>query len=276
MSDQANFSRALLDPGLSVPEGLSTWNGSDATLRFAVYRNNVVVSLTDALADTFPVTQALVGEAFFRAMARVFLQTNPVKTRVLTWLGASFADFIETFPPATSLAYLSDVARLEMLRVRAYHAADAQTIALETLGQALADPDALAGLKLQLHPSVHLLQSQHAVWSLWAAHQDILSLDAVNPEFAQTVLVFRRALDIDILNLSLAEGHFLAQLMAGTGLALAADAALAHDQRFDLGACLANLIRLQLITSISNGDIALCNPTHPPMPQQPVTPSLAC
>ncbi len=255
MSNQAYFSRALLDAALDVPTGLSTWNGSDPALRFAVYRNNVVVSLTDALADTFPVTQALVGEEFFRAMSRVFLQTNPVKSRVLTWLGAGFANFIETFPPATSLAYLSDVARLEMLRVRAYHAADAPPIALETLGQALADPDALAGLKLRLHPSVHLLQSQYAVWSLWAAHQGVLSIDAVNPELAQNVLVFRRDLDVEILNLSVAEGHFLAQLMAGAGLALAADAAVESDHRFDLAAFLANLIRLQLITSISNGDM---------------------
>lgn len=256
MSEQAYFSRALLDAELSVPEGLSTWNGSDPALRFAVYRNNVVVSLTDALADTFPVTQALVGEEFFRAMARVFLQETPVKTRVLTWLGASFADFIETFPPATSLAYLSDVARLEMLQVRAYHAADAQPIALQTLAQAWADPDALADLQLTLHPSAHLLQSPHAVWSLWAAHQDILSIDTVKPELAETVLVFRRELGVEILHVSMAEGHFLVLLMEGAGLAQAADAAVEHDQRFDLGAFLAHLIRLQLITSISKGDIS--------------------
>lgn len=250
MSDQAYFSRAVLDPALNVPAGLSTWNGSDPASRFAVYRNNVVVSLIDALADTFPVTQALVGEAFFRAMARVFLQTNQVKTRVLTWLGASFADFIETFPPATCLTYLSDVARLEMLRVRAYHAADAQPIELQILSQALADPDALGGLKLRLHPSAYLLKSQHAVWSLWAAHQDILSVEAIKSELAQTVLVFRRDLNVEILNLSMAQGHFVTLLMAGEGLALAADAAVEHDQLFELGAFLAHLIRLQLITSI--------------------------
>ncbi|MBA3059890.1 MAG: DNA-binding domain-containing protein [Gammaproteobacteria bacterium] len=255
MSDQAHFARALLYAELDVPAELCTWNQSDPAVRFAVYRNNVVVSRTDALADTFPVTQALVGKEFFRAMARVFLQANPVKTRVLTWLGARFADFVEAFPPACTLPYLADVARLEMLRVCAYHAADAQPIALQTLGQALADPDALSDLKLTLHPSAHLLQSPHAVWSLWAAHQDLLSIETVDPELAQTVLVFRRNLDVEVLNVSLAEGHFLMQLMAGAGLALAADAAVEHDQRFDLGAFMATLIRLQLITRISNGDM---------------------
>ena len=255
MRDQAYFASALLDAEMAVPADLYSWNRSDPAIRFAVYRNNVVVSLTDALADTFPVTQALVGEEFYRAMARVFLQTHPVRTRVLTWLGAGFADFIESFPPASTLAYLADVARLEMLRVRAYHAADAQPIALQTLGQALADQNILTDLRLTLHPSVHLLHSKHAVWSLWAAHQGILSIETVKPELAQTVLVYRRDLDVEILNLTMAEGHFLVQLMEGAALAPAADATAAHDQFFDLAAFMANLIRLQLITGISTGDI---------------------
>jgi len=71
ISGQADFAQRLLKPDLPCPSGLKTWNGSDPAPRFAVYRNNVVVSLVDALAQTFPVTQALVGEAFFRA-PRVF------------------------------------------------------------------------------------------------------------------------------------------------------------------------------------------------------------
>jgi hypothetical protein len=173
----------------------------------------------------------------------------------LAWLGDNFADFIEVFPPVASLPYLPDVARLEMLRVRAYHAADAKPMALQTLGQALADPDALPGLKLTIHPSVHLLTSRFAVYSLWAAHQGALSIETVNPELAQTVLVYRRDLDVELLDLSMAQGHFLAQLMAGEGLALAADAAFEHDKDFDLGVSLANLIRLQLITRIFHGDL---------------------
>jgi hypothetical protein len=255
MSEQAYFSRALLDADLSVPDDLHIWNGSDPATRFAVYRNNVVASLVDALADTFPVTQALVGEDFFRAMARVFIQTHPVKTRVLTWLGLKFADFIEAFPPANTLIYLPDVARLEMYKLNAYHAADARPVALQTLGAALADPAALADLKIELHPCVHLLQSPHAVWSLWAAHQGILSIETVNTEEAQTVLIFRQNLDVELLHLSAAAGYFLAQLMAGVRLALAADAAAMHNEDFDLGAILAKLMRLQLITNISNGDL---------------------
>ena len=254
MSDQALFARALLDPEMSEPAGLCTWNGSDPALRFAVYRNNVAVSLIDALADTFPVTQALVGEDFFRAMALVFIRANPVKSRVLVWLGAAFPEFVGSFQPAASVAYLADVARLEMLRVRSYHAADAPALELHALGQTLADPHTLSSLRILLHPSVYLLQSQYAVYALWAAHQGALAIETVNPGLAQAVLVFRRELDVEVMQLSAAQAQFVDQLAHGAGLGAAAVEATQHDQGFDLGTFLASLIRLQLITGIHHGD----------------------
>ena len=72
VGSQAAFAAALLYPARPCPPGLHAWNGSDPAARLAVYRNNVVSSLIDALADTFPVVQQLVGEEFFRAMAGVF------------------------------------------------------------------------------------------------------------------------------------------------------------------------------------------------------------
>ena len=57
MNGQQAFVAALFDAELPPPTGLTAWNGSDPATRFAVYRNNVVVSLIDALADTYPVTQ---------------------------------------------------------------------------------------------------------------------------------------------------------------------------------------------------------------------------
>ena len=70
----AAFAEALLSPESDHPPGLRTWNGSDPGPRFAVYRNNLVVSLVDALADTYPVVQEMVGVEFFRAMAREFVR----------------------------------------------------------------------------------------------------------------------------------------------------------------------------------------------------------
>jgi len=257
MSAQARFTDALLDPALPCPEGLVTWNGSDPALRFAVYRNNVVVSLVDALADTFPVTRELVGDAFFRAMAQLFVVAHPPRSRVLAGFGRDFPDFVETFPPAASLPYLGDVARLEMLRVQAYHAADIPPLAPAAVAGMLAKPQQLPALRIGCHPSAALLRSSHAVFSLWAAHQGEVCLSAVDPALPETVLVVRVGLAVQTIQLRPAVGLFIEHMLRGADLATAVDAASADDSGFDLGEALATLIRWQLITALHRGD-----PTH--------------
>lgn len=251
MSDQTSFAQALLNPELACPSGLKTWNGSDPEVRFAVYRNNVMVSLIDAVAETFPVVQDLVGEEFFRAMAKVFAQVNPPRSRIMAYYGDCFADFVDTFPPARSLPYLADVASLEMSRVQAYHAADVASIDTHTLQAALANPQQLLSLRLVLHPSVHVIESPFAVFSLWAAHQEALCISSVDPAVAQTALVFRNGLDVDTLELTAGAGRFVRTLQKGHTLAEAAGVAGNHDNEFDLTNAMALLIRSQLIAQIT-------------------------
>src|SRR5262245_40379998 len=45
--------------------------------RLAIYRNHVRISLTGALAATYPVVQRLVGEAFFAGAARTYVVQQP-------------------------------------------------------------------------------------------------------------------------------------------------------------------------------------------------------
>lgn len=254
MSSQSAFAAALLNPELPCPGGLTSWNGSDPEVRFAVYRNNVTVSLIDALADTFSVVQALVGETFFRAMARVFVQANPPRSRLMVYYGDTFADFVAAFPPAAPVPYLADVARLEMARVRAYHAADAAPVQPEALQAALADPEQLLSLRLHVHPSVQVVESPFAVVSLWAAHQGALCLTSVDPDAAQTALVFRQGLDVDTVELSASGARFVKNLQTGESLLEAAEAAGSCDAEFDLSHALASLLRWQLITHITTGE----------------------
>lgn len=48
---QNSLYQALLEPHSPPPVGLTVWNGSDPAVRFAVYRNNIMASLTEALAE---------------------------------------------------------------------------------------------------------------------------------------------------------------------------------------------------------------------------------
>ena len=254
MNTQTAFAHALLNPELACPSGLTTWNGSDPEIRFAVYRNNVMVSLIDALADTYLVVQTLVGEEFFRAMARVFAQTNPPQSKVMAYYGRDFADFIASFPPAASVPYLADVARLEMARVMAYHAADVAVVQTEALQTALTDREQLSSLRLALHPSVNVIDSTFAILSIWAAHQDEASMPSVDPDIGQFVLVYRTGLDVNALEFATGTGAFVSALLAGKTLLDAAQAASSLDTEFDLTNALTLLLRLQLITHLNTGD----------------------
>lgn len=251
----AAFAAALLNPDLPPPPGLRTWNGSDPARRLAVYRNNVISSLIDALADTFPVTQQLVGEEFFRAMASVYVRRHPPRTRVLAHYGADFADFIAAFEPAAVLPYLADVARLEFARLQSMHAADDEAIDADTLAQALADPQALAGMHFVWRAALHVLASPHAVVSLWAAHQvddpadaQLHAMDLAQPEQA---LVLRAGADVLVLPVDAATAHFVQQTQAGAPFAEAAAATTQAHPEFDLSATLSLLLNHAALSTLS-------------------------
>ena len=250
MSTQPAFAAALLDPNAACPEGLTTWNGSDPTWRFAVYRNNVVSSLIDALAETFPVTLELVGEEFFRAMAGVFVRHAPPRSALLAYYGEDLPAFIEEFAPARSVPYLADVARLEMLRVRAFHAADADPLSPDRVAQALAEPERLPVLRVSGHPSLGVLSSRHAVVSLWAAHQGLVKLASVDPGVPETALVVRTGLEVQVMALPPGGDTLISGFASGLTLGEAAALAAAASEDFDLTATFALLLRHGALSSL--------------------------
>ncbi len=257
------FSQALFASDQALPPalGLKTWNGSDPAARFAVYRNNVFVSLVDALADRYPVVLALVGEDFFRAMAGVFARQTPPTSRVMACYGESFAEFIEGFSPAAALPYLADVARLESLHVAAYHAADAQALDAKQLAERLADPEQLPGLRVIFQPSLRLLRSRYAVLSLWAAHQGLLDIATVDPTQPESVLIVRPQFEVEMTRISAAAADFVACLLAGANLGDALEemthgnqterVELAEQLDFALSDTLALLFRSQAVAALA-------------------------
>lgn len=244
---QADFARALLDATLAPPAGLRAWNGSDPSRRFDVYRNNVMASLTQALAGGFPVVRELVGEEFFRAMAREYVMFDPPTSPVLVEYGDGFAEFVAQFPPVQGLPYLADVARLERMRVRAHHAQDAPLLLPGALQALMADPEGLSNLRIVLHPACQVLRSSFAVYSLWAAHQHddgferLEALASVDTGRAEDVLVLRPLFEVGVMSLPPGVADFLSALAKGESLGQAATRA-ARVPGFDLGAGLTVLI----------------------------------
>lgn len=240
------FAAALLDASRPVPAGVTSARGEADALRFAVYRNNVHVSLVEALNRIFPVTQALVGAEFFRAMTRVHVGENKPRDPVLIRYGADFPAFIERFPPAASLPYLADVARLELARNDAYHAADANTLSASDL--AVLKPARLVSARFVPHPAARLVESRHAVGSIWNAHQDGTPA-RVEVGRTEAVLVTRPKLDLHMTILPARDVVFTRSLLAGDTLADAATRA-EPDAAFDAGRALAGLLSLGAFAAI--------------------------
>lgn len=245
----AEFSHALLQSEATPPSDIRFNTGSDRSCRFAVYRNNVMVMLIDALIDSYPVVRALVGDEFFRFMARQFAQQHPPVSPVMAEYGSGFAEFIAAFPAAVTLPYLPDVARLEWQRVIAWHAADAPSLTAADVALLLNDPDVLMRTHWQFHPSLALVDSRFSIVSIWQAHQHAsaieveASLERVDVLEPESALVMRQDLTAVILNLSQAEAAFVASLQSGRPLAASVENAQKASPEFDLSLMFALLMQ---------------------------------
>ncbi|WP_226457698.1 HvfC/BufC N-terminal domain-containing protein [Pseudomonas sp. AF03-9] len=247
MSLHADFAAALLAPEATCPDGLFSRNGADPASRFAVYRNNVHSALINALATAYPVTLQLVGDRFFRAMAGLYLQSCPPTSPLMCEYGSTLADFIQGFEPAASVPYLADMARLERLRVCAYHAADHAPLAPQALLQALQGQADLGALRVQLHPSVTTLASAYALVAMWAAHQAEGGVGTLDPWHAQSALVLRQGLEVKVFAIDPGSLAFIDRLGHGLPLQRAVECALEANAEFDLHQCLTLLISHQAI-----------------------------
>ncbi len=240
---QGDFRAALLDPDLPVPAGITDPEGRPAPRRFNVYRNNVTVSLTEALRQAFPVVRALVGKDFFTAMARVHLRAHPPRSPLLMLYGEDMPAFLEAFEPVRHLGYLPDVARLELALRRSYHAADADPVPSEAL-QSLA-PEQFLASRIAFAPATRLLRSRWPVATIWAAN----ARGGPQPRaaVAEDVLITRPGYDPEPVLLPTGAGAFIAALMNGE----TAFEALEKASEFDLTATLGVLISGAAITGIS-------------------------
>jgi hypothetical protein len=249
---QAEFARALLDPEERLPQTLTSHTARHPRKRFAVYRNNVVVGLINALRTKFPATERIVGTEFFGAMAQLFITSRPPRSKILHTYGDNFGDFIASFEPAADVPYLADVARLEAARTCAYHAADAEPLSPEDFAGVA--PDAIASLRLTLHPSLQVLRSRHPAVTIWAMNTGEIELGPIDDFAAEDALVLRPGLEVSVRCLPPGGAAFLQALASGHSLAEASAFGAEDDTRFDLAANLAGLIGSGAVVALSVPD----------------------
>ena len=244
---QSEFRAALTDARLSIPEGLQDGAARPAGRRFDVYRNNVAVSLTEALHEGFPVIAKLLGKTNMDGLAGLFLRAHPPQSPLMMHYGDAFPGFLGDLEQLSHLGYLADVARLELALRRAYHAADATPIDPARLGAI--PPEDLLGAHLGFAPTAALLRSPWPVFDIWRFNTEP---GAPQPRaVAQDVLITRPKFDPAPHLLPPGAAAWIAALMAGETWSAADDAARAEVPDFDPAAPLTLLVQGGAITHLT-------------------------
>jgi hypothetical protein len=216
--------------------------------RFAVYRNNVFVSLVEALKTRFPAVQNAVGAEFFEALARDYAGSHTPTSPLMMHYGDSFPDFINAFPPLADYPWMGDLARVECAFTQSYHAADAAPSSPHAFTKI--SPEDLGQLRFRLHPALVLVPSAFPVVTLWHMNSGQADLTAIDALPAETALIHRPSYTVSVKAISPAGGLFLDALHSGLPLAEASAIATYHDAAFDLTAHLHLLIADGLSTTL--------------------------
>ena len=246
------FATGLTDPTCPTPGGVMGPRGKGAVKRYNVYRNNVTVSLIDALAAIYPAVQRITGAEFFRAMARFHVRATPPTSPLLFEYGRDFPAFIESYEYAQDMPWLADVARIERAWLDAYHAADAPPLP--------PPPWRRSPLIVSVTSSSGLIRQREFVRSafpavaIFAMNRADGAVTSLKSSAAEDALVTRPDMEVDVRLLPPGNATFLASLIDGATLAEAASKALAETSSFDLSASIAGMIEAGVFTTLRLGD----------------------
>ncbi len=244
---QDAFAEALLAPD-GTPNASPLLVQLVAQPGFAVYRNTVMKGCIDALQANYPAVSRLVGDAWFRAAAALYVKGQlPAHPSLLDY-GSDFADFLAAFEPAGALPYLPDVARVDRFWTEAHVAADAVPVGAEAV--ACLTPAQLGHAVLRPHPAARWAWfAEQPITTIWSRNRkpategdDLAAVEVELEWHAEGVLITRPHGRVEWLQLAAAGCAFLDACARGVTLTEAAMAALAVDPQADLALVMASTL----------------------------------
>lgn len=258
---QTDVMNALLSGESGPAAALIALRGAAGTVsparRLDVYRSNVRANFQGSLRSSFPAVWRLVGEDYFRQVARDYHRENPSRSGDLLHVGRGFPAYLSKLHRADPYRYLADVACLEWLCEESLLAAEHAALDLERLRRIA--PSAYGDLRFEVHPALRLFESPFPALRIWEAN---VASDA-EPEpidlgaGADCLAIMRLRLKLTFHRLSRGELCFLDSLRGGDDFSEAIERAGACDDAFDAGAALRRFVAAEAIVDFSM-------PAHPP------------
>ena len=198
--------------------------------RIQIYRNNFVISLSEVLAATYPLTEMLVGEECFQQMARQHVLSYPSTSGDVSGYGERFEQTIQTFPAVIEAApYLAEAALYEWKKDSLVRCISESHVDQRPLS-CLADvPQEQQGaLVFHLKDSITLVNSSYTIIALEQAiyQQQLDGLDINQPELG--VLIRTENSQVESYRLTEECHQLLTELQSGQALAQINPSLLQH------------------------------------------------
>ena len=175
---ERDFLGCMLDNRLDMAGQVVGTERAGAEERVKVYVDGYRLRLLEVLQDNFTGLHTLLGDEAFDQLGRAYIDAHPSTHPSVRWFSQYLADFLRMTPPYDAQPYLAEMAAFEWTQGLVFDAADAPTTDIQAL--AAVAPDAWAGLRFQLHPTVRFLTLE---WNVPGALQVLEAGEA--PELRQ-------------------------------------------------------------------------------------------
>ena len=248
------FAEALLDPDKNIPEGVIGPDKQPAPKRFSVYRNNVALSLREALEQTYPGVRKIVGTENFDILASVYFTSYPPQTPMMQAYGEMFPEFLRDFEPLQHSPFLVDLAQVEKYWIDAYHACDRAILDAAELGKI--DAEQLVHTRFSAHPASAVIQSHYHLHDLFLSRDEEGECDVSyeKADLVQAVLITRPLLDVQVNKLGPAEAEFFNMIINNATLGESVEGAMEFDANFDASAAIALMLSTGTMCDLSNSN----------------------
>lgn len=184
--------------------------------QLAIYQSNMRGVLQQTLAQIYPVCKKIVGDKYFKRLARVYIDENPSKKANLNCYGEGFSVFIYKQclqrNELSDFPYLSDLVQLEWFYHAMYYAEEGAVFDLA--GFAALRPDQQENCLFLLAPQLAFIHSNYPIASIWRLNQHDEKQQTLAAN-AESCCVFRAQNSLDIIDIDESMYQLLIAIKAG-------------------------------------------------------------
>lgn len=212
--------------------------------RIAIYQDSLKGNLIACLKAAYPVCLRLVGEEYFVALAKRYINTHHHQQPSLACYGDKFSDFLRHFEPVHRiLPYLSEVARLEWAYHLAFDSPEYKVLESEALSQLSEEQH--GQVVFMLPPASTLIYSDFPIYAIWEINQPECEIQTEIDlqSGSDRLFIFRHDWLIHIHCLNSNEFEMLTHIQRGLCFADVCEQLLSQDPAINIAQIFAHCIR---------------------------------